>query len=70
LAVRDFDEKFGECAFRTGYISIFELFALLGKQKRFQRPFGEYFIERGILSSTEIVKIIKKQMAHNLSSSR
>ena len=70
LAVRDFDEKFGECAFRTGYISIFELFALLGKQKRVQRPLGEYFIEHGILSSTEIIKIIKKQLDHNLSSSR
>jgi len=68
LAVRDFDEKFGECAFRTGYISIFELFALLGKQKKFQRPLGEYFIERGILSSTEIIKIIERQLAHNLSS--
>lgn len=70
LTIRDFDEKFGECAFRTGYISIFELFALLGKQKKFQRPLGEYFIERGILSSAEIIKIIEKQLAHNLSSSK
>ena len=70
LTIRDFDEKFGECAFRTGYISIFELFALLGKQKKFQRPLGEYFIEHGILSSAEIIKIIEKQLAHNLWSSK
>jgi len=69
LTVRDFDEKFGDCAFRTGYISSFELFAMIGKQKRIQRPFGEYFIERGILSPEDIIRIAQKQQRHNLTSS-
>ena len=66
LNVRTFDEKFGECAFRVGYISNFELFALVGKQKKLQRPFGEYFIESGIISSTDLMSIAQKQQLHNI----
>lgn len=66
LKVRSFDEKFGECAHRTGYISSFELFALIGKQKKLQRPFGEYFIKSGILSPTDIMYMAQKLQLHNL----
>jgi hypothetical protein len=66
LTVRKFDEKFGECALRIGYISSFELFALVGKQKRLQHPFGEYFIESGILSSTDIMSMAQKHQLHNI----
>lgn len=70
LTVRTFDEKFGECALRSGYISNFEQFALIGKQKRLQRPFGEYFIENGILSSADLTGIARKQQLHNITSYR
>jgi hypothetical protein len=66
LTVRAFDEKFGECALRTGYISNFELFALVGKQKKLQHPFGEYFIQSGILSSKELMSMAQKHQLHNL----
>lgn len=70
LRIRSYEEKFGECALRTGYISTFELFALVGKQKRLQRPFGEYFIKNGILTSTDLTIIAQKQQLHNLTSYR
>lgn len=70
LTIRTFDEKFGECALRSGYISNFEQFALIGKQKRLQRPFGEYFIENGILSSADLTGIARKQQLHNMTSYR
>ncbi|MGD0280320.1 MAG: J domain-containing protein [Smithella sp.] len=66
LTARTFNEKFGECALRIGYISNFEHFALIGKQRQLQRPFGQYFIERGILTSTDIITIANKQQLHNL----
>ena len=66
LTVRKFDEKFGECALRIGYISSFELSALVGKQKTLQHPFGEYFIESGILSSTDIMSMAQKHQFHNI----
>jgi hypothetical protein len=66
LTVRTFNEKFGECALRIGCISSFEHFALVGKQRQLQRPFGEYFIESGILSSKDIILITNKQQLHNM----
>jgi curved DNA-binding protein CbpA len=68
LKIRNFDEKFGECALRTGYISNFELFALVGKQKKLQRPFGEYFVESGILTPSDLIYMAQKHQLHNLTS--
>lgn len=67
LTARTFNEKFGECAVRIGYISSFEHFALVGRQRQLQRPFGEYFIERDILSTGEIITVANKQQIHNMS---
>jgi hypothetical protein len=66
LTVRNLNEKFGECALRIGYISNFELLALVGKQRQLQRPLGEYFIISGILSTTDIMSMADKQQLHNL----
>lgn len=66
LTLRTLNEKFGECALRTGYISNFELLALVGKQRKLQRPLGEYFITSGILSATDIMNMASKQQLHNL----
>jgi hypothetical protein len=66
LTIRTLNEKFGECALRTGYISNFELLALVGKQRKLQRPLGEYFITSGILSATDIMNMANKQQLHNL----
>lgn len=70
LKSRNVDEKFGECALRQGYISSFQKLALVGKQRQLQRPIGEYFIETGILSPPEIIKMAQKQQCHNLTAFR
>ena len=66
LTVRNLNEKFGECALRIGYISNFDLLALVGKQRQLQRPLGEYFITSGILSAMDIMNMANKQQLHNL----
>jgi hypothetical protein len=66
LTDRTLNEKFGECALRIGYISNFELLALVGRQRQLQRPLGEYFITSGILSSTDLMSIADKQRLQNL----
>ena len=43
-------EPFGEFAVRRGYLTPFQLLALLGQQLRLQRPIGRYFAERGLVS--------------------
>jgi len=58
-------EKFGEYAWRKGYITSFELLALLGKQRLLQRRIGEYFIEQGLLCAWEIDDMVAKQNVHN-----
>jgi len=68
LTDRTLNEKFGECARRIGYISNFEQFALVGKQRQLQRPLGEYFITNDILSSMDIMNMADKQQLHNLTS--
>jgi hypothetical protein len=67
LTDRTLNEKFGECALRIGYISNFELLALVGRQRQLQRPLGEYFIISGILSSTDLMSMANKQRLQNLS---
>jgi len=66
LTDRTLNEKFGECALRIGYISNFELLALVGRQRQLQRPLGEYFITSGILSSTDLMSMANKQRLQNL----
>lgn len=66
LINRNYKEKFGEYALRKGYITPFQLMALLGRQRRFQYPIGEYFIERDILSSGEMDEMIERMQDHNM----
>ena len=62
---RSYKEKFGEYAWRKGYITSFEHMALLGKQRRLQCHIGEYFIEQRIIGAREIERMIKKLWIHN-----
>lgn len=66
LIERSHREKFGEYALRKGYITPFQLMALIGKQRRLQRPIGEYFIQGGLLSLAEMDKMIEMAWRHNL----
>lgn len=65
LKTRDFGEKFGECALRKGYITPYNLMALLGKQRILQPPIGEHFVERNIISAMELEKMVEKLQSHN-----
>lgn len=60
LTDRNYNERFGEYAYRNGYINYFELLALRGKQLRLQRPIGEYFVQERILCAEEVNKMAKK----------
>jgi hypothetical protein len=57
---------FGEWAVRLGYLSSFQLLALLGRQLRLQQPIGRFFVERGILELDEIDAVHRGILRHNV----
>jgi hypothetical protein len=59
------EEKFGECANRLEYISDNDRLFLLLKQHYKHRLIGGYFVEKGIISSKEIILMVSKQKKHN-----
>ncbi len=56
---------FGEWAVRLGYLTPFQLLAILGQQLRLQRPIGQFFVERGIVEEEEIDAIRRRILRHN-----
>jgi hypothetical protein len=58
-------EPFGEYAVRRGWLTPFQLLAILGKQLRLQRPIGQYFVERGLVREHEIDEIRRVVLRHN-----
>ncbi len=67
LKGRNFKERFGEFAVRKGYLSTFKLLALLGKQRGYHCPIGEYFVNQSIFLSREMDKMVEQQQIHNRS---
>lgn len=65
LAARRLGEKFGESAVRQGYLKAYNLLALLGKQRRLQSLFGEYFLQNGWFTKSQIDAFHKMQLHHN-----
>jgi hypothetical protein len=51
---RALHEPFGQFAVRSGYLTPFQLLALLGQQLRLQRPIGRYFVESGLAGDGEL----------------
>lgn len=66
LAARRPGEKFGESAVRRGYLKAYNLLALLGKQRRLQTRFGEYFLQKGWFTGRQIEIFLQMQQRHNL----
>ena len=58
-------EKFGECALRRGHISKYKLVLLLDRQRILQPQIGNYFIEKKIIPSHKISKLVDELKAHN-----
>lgn len=56
---------FGEWAVRLGYLTTFQLLATLGQQLRFQRPIGQFFVERGMIDPGEIDAVRRSILRHN-----
>jgi hypothetical protein len=56
---------FGEWAVREGYLTSFQLLAVLGQQLRLQRPIGQFFVERGLLEPEDIAVVRQRILRHN-----
>jgi hypothetical protein len=56
---------FGEFAARMGYLTSFQLLAVLGRQLRLQRRIGEFFVERGLLQPDELDALRARMWIHN-----
>jgi hypothetical protein len=65
LSERSYKDKFGEFALRNGFITYFQLLAIIGRQKNLQPPIGKYFIQEKILGYLDIEKMINRQKNHN-----
>jgi hypothetical protein len=61
---------FGEWAVRLGYLTPFQLLAALGRQFRFQRPIGEFFVARGMLEPDDVEDVRARILQHNARWSR
>jgi hypothetical protein len=55
----------GDFAVREGFLTPFQLLAVLGQQLRQQRPIGEFFVERGVLDATDIELVLRRILRHN-----
>jgi len=66
LSERSFKEKFGKYALRKGYINTFQKMAIIGRQRKLQRPIGEYFVEKDILSSTQMNEVVNNVRLRNI----
>jgi hypothetical protein len=66
LKERSFNEKFGAHAFRKGYITSYQLLALVGRQRSLQQPIGQFFIKHGILTAPQLEHLVAQAKVHNL----
>lgn len=57
---------FGEFAVRLGYLTSFQLLAVLGQQLRLQKRIGQFFVERSLIDADEIDAIRHRILRHNL----
>jgi len=58
-------ERFGACATRLGLLPPNALARLLERQRRLQPLVGQFFVQRGLLSSQRLAEALKRQRAHN-----
>jgi hypothetical protein len=56
---------FGEWAVREGFLTPFQLLAIVGQQAKLQRPIGQFFVERGILEADDIDLVRRRILRHN-----
>ena len=65
VSMRRTGEKFCECALRCGYISSYQLNLLLARQRMLRPLIGGFFVDRKIITSHEIERIVEQFHTHN-----
>jgi DnaJ domain len=65
ISLRRRGEKFCECALRCGYISSNQLTILLARQRMLQPLIGTFFVDRKIITSHEMERIVEQFHTHN-----
>jgi hypothetical protein len=70
LSRRADDERFAACAQRCGFISNNERVALINRQRKMQRNIGEFFVQNGLLTKSDLSQILAEQRLHNTSAFR
>lgn len=58
-------ERFGAYAKKSGYLTIFQHLAIMGKQRKEGSLFGEFFIQKGILTKRQVDNLVQKTINHN-----
>jgi hypothetical protein len=59
------DVPFGEYAVRKGWLTSFQVLAVLGQQLRLQRRIGEFFVSKGLLEPADVDEVRRRMMRHN-----
>lgn len=62
---RKFGEHIGEAAVRLNYLEKVQLGALLYRQRRMQKPFGQFFVEENLLTEIGLQQILDSFQEHN-----
>ncbi|MFW5844996.1 MAG: J domain-containing protein [Planctomycetota bacterium] len=59
------DERFGECARRLGLLSVFQHYALIGRQRGMQQPIGQWFVQAGLCTDAQLCAWVEDLKVHN-----
>ena len=66
LKKKSLNEPFGQAAVRLGLLSDYRCFVLLGRQRRYGVPLGRFFLDRGIVTETELDRYVQENRLHNI----
>lgn len=58
-------EKFGEAAKRLGLLSDYQIYVVIGFQKKYNRHFGKYFIENKLFTINELEYFVEQCKSYN-----
>ena len=70
LRQKEFLQPFGESALSLGLLTESQLRMLVFYQKRLQRKFGEFFVEKKILRPEQLDRLLQQYHEHNSRLSR